>query len=361
MNKSVYIHIPFCTQICNYCDFCKMFYNEEFAFDYLLALEKEIKKNYNGEKIKTLYIGGGTPSILKISELKKLFRIIEIFKFCKGAEITFECNLDDIREELLNFLKKSKVNRLSIGIQSFDKKNFETLGRESDYKDAIFKIDMCRKLGFSNINIDLIYGLPGQSVSDLKKDLKKFLKLKTEHISTYSLIIEDNTILKLRGTEYLSDVTDAKMYETILKILKKKKFYHYEVSNFAKKSFESKHNLVYWDNLDYYGFGLGASGSYEGVRYENTKSLTQYIKGNFKKNENLLSKKEEMDYEIMLGFRKIAGISVFDFEKKYGEDIFKIFDIEEEIKKNNIIFNGTHIYINPKKIYLMNEILIKLI
>ncbi|MFI3260874.1 MAG: radical SAM family heme chaperone HemW [bacterium] len=361
MNKSVYVHIPFCTKICTYCDFPKMLYKEDFVLRYLISLEKEIKEYYNHEQINTLYIGGGTPSSLKIGELKKLFTCLELFNISSEAEITFECNLTDIRDELLQFLKANKINRLSIGIQSFNKKNLELLGRDSDYSEAKFKIDLCRKYGFENINVDLMYALPSESMKILKKDIKQMLKLGVEHISTYSLIIEDNTILKLNNTQYISDVVDSNMYKKIKKKLKNNSYNHYEVSNFAKKGYESQHNTVYWNNSEYYGFGLGAAGYYEGVRYENTKSLTEYINGKYRKEENLLSKKETMDYELMLGFRKMMGINLEEFQNKFDEDLLKMYPIEEQIKKKNIIKEGSNVFINPKKIYLMNEILIKLI
>lgn len=361
MNKSVYIHIPFCKKICSYCDFCKMNYNEEFVLSYLIALEKEILEKYNGEKINTLYIGGGTPSALKISELKKLFQTIQNFKLTENAEITFECNLDDIREEILKFLRDNKVNRLSIGIQSFNKNNLELLNREANYKDAAAKIKLCKKYGFENINVDLMYALPNEKINILKKDLKKILSLGITHISTYSLIIEDNTILKNKNIEYISDIIDSKMYKIIIKKLKKNGFNHYEVSNFSKPNYQSKHNLVYWNNEEYYGFGLGASGYYEGVRYENTKSLTDYISGDFTKEKSILSKKENMDFEIMLGFRKMEGISIKKFEKKYNESIFLMYDIQTQIDEKNIIKKNDMLFIDPKKIYIMNEILLKII
>lgn len=361
MNNSVYVHIPFCTSICSYCDFCKMKYNDDFAIGYLMALEQEIIEKYNHENIKTLYIGGGTPSALKIPDLKKLFNSLKLIKLGDEYEFTFECNIDDVREELLSVLKDNKVNRLSIGIQSFNKNNLEFLGRDANFNDTFDKIKLCRKYGFNNINVDLMYAIPGESIRTLKKDIKKILKLKVEHISTYSLIIENNTMLKINNVEYISDIKDEKMYRVIRKFLKKNKYNHYEVSNFSKEGFESKHNSVYWNNEEYYGFGLGAAGYYEGVRYENTKSLTDYISKEFTKEKNILSKKENMDYELMLGFRKMDGINVLNFKEKFNEDIFEVYEIEKQINEKNLIFKNNNIFINPKKIYVMNEILIKLI
>ena len=361
MSKSVYIHIPFCKAICSYCDFCKMLYNENFALDYLIALEKEIIEKYDSQLIETIYIGGGTPSSLKITELKKLFNIIKLFKFDKEYEFTFEINLDDIREELLEILKENKVNRLSIGIQSFDKNNLEFLKRDSDFKDAKAKISLCRKYGFGNLSVDLMYAIPGQTMSMLKKDIKKFKKLKTEHISTYSLIIEDHTAIKINNTEYIDESLDAKMYKCITKSLKRNKLNKYEVSNFSKTGYESKHNLVYWNNEEYFGFGLGAAGYYDGVRYENTRGLTDYLSGNFTLEKNFISKKENMDNELMLGFRKTDGININTFKNKFGKELLEVYDLNGFIKEKILIIKGNNIMVNPKSMYLLNEILIKII
>ncbi len=358
---STYVHIPFCKKICTYCDFCHLLYNEEFVFNYLLALEKEIIEKYNKEKIRTLYIGGGTPSCLSVPALKKFFNIMNLFDLSLVEEYTFECNLDDIRVELLEILKENRVNRLSIGIESFNENKLKILGREAEFKDAKDKISLCRKYGFDNINVDLMYAVDGETMGNLTSDLRKIVKLKTEHISTYSLIIEDNTILKQKGINYISEKLDNKMYNKIKSFLKRKGYNHYEVSNFAKSGFESKHNLVYWNNEEYYGFGLSAAGYYEGVRYENNNSLKLYINNDYTKEQNMISKKERMDYELMLGLRKLSGINIDKFEEKFEENLFEIYNIDEQINQKNIINNNGFIYINPKKIYLMNEILIKLI
>ena len=191
--KSVYIHIPFCNSICSYCDFCKVVYNKDWVEPYLKRLEEEIDNSYMGEEIETLYIGGGTPSSLTLDELEELFKILAKFHKKETTEFTFECNLNDIEEEKFNFLYEQGVNRLSIGIESFNEEKLEFMKRESNLKDAKKKIKMLRELGFKNINIDLMYAIPNETVKVLKQDLKKFMKLKPEHISTYSLIIESKT------------------------------------------------------------------------------------------------------------------------------------------------------------------------
>lgn len=360
MISSVYVHIPFCNNICSYCDFCKSLYNEDLALQYLIALQNEISINFEDEKLKTLYVGGGTPSALSVPLLKKLFNILSVFKFREEYEFTFECNIDDIRPELLVILKKCGVNRLSIGVQSFNKKKLDFLERDHNFEEAQSKIALCREYEFNNINVDLIYATPSETVSVLKSDIDKILKLNVEHISTYSLIIEENTKLKIKETEYIDQDLDEKMYKTIIKNLTKNKYNHYEVSNFAKPGFESVHNTVYWDNEQYYGFGLGASGYIRGTRYENTHGLPTYIKGSHVWEKEKLEIKQTMDYELMLGFRKNTGISISEFELKYKTSIFDAYDLDELISGKYIIIKGDNLIINPKHIYIMNEILVKI-
>ena len=194
MIKSAYIHIPFCNNICFYCAFCKMLKNDAFVDKYLNSLENEIKKNYKGDILDTLYIGGGTPTSLNEKELTKLFSILKIFKLNEEYEYTFEANILDINEKLLSILKSNRVNRLSIGIESFDENNQKLLNRKVSYEEAKSKIDLCKKY-FNNINVDLMYALPGETMEDLESDVDEFLKLNVNHISCYSLMIMPNTKL----------------------------------------------------------------------------------------------------------------------------------------------------------------------
>ena len=359
MAKAIYIHIPFCKSICSYCDFCKFLYNEKWVGAYLTALKREIKDRYMDDDISTIYIGGGTPSALSCDEIKRLMEIIKVFKTDNLKEFTFECNLSDINKVLLVLLKYYKVNRLSIGIEAFNKKNLEFMERSADYKDALEKIKLCREYGFNNINIDLMYAIPGETLKDLKKDLDLFMSLNPTHISTYSLIIEEHTKLDNINAQVIAEELDYEMFKLIEKRLKNA--HHYEVSNFAIKGYESIHNLVYWNNEEYYGFGLGAAGYIDDIRYENTKNLKEYLLGNYVKSKEILGKKEKMDYEIMLGLRKLDGINIKEFKEKYGEDIETVYNLAPLYKNKDLIKKKGYIYINPSKIYIMNEILIKII
>jgi len=359
--KSVYIHIPFCNSICSYCDFCKVVYNHDWIYPYFERLSEEIDNSYLGEVIETLYIGGGTPSCLTIEELKILFQLLNKFHFSSNIEFTFECNLNDLEEEKLLFLYQHGVNRLSIGIESFDEEKLKFMNREANFKDAKKKIELARKIGFKNINVDLMYAIPNETTKVTQNDLKLLLKLNPEHISTYSLIIEKNTLVGLNKIKPIEEDKDSKMYDLICKTLKKAGYVHYEVSNFAKKGFSSKHNLTYWNNEEYYGFGCGASGYVAAIRYENTKSLTEYLKGNFVSSKSLMSKVDNMENELILGFRKLEGISLEHFFDKFEENMQNIFPIKPLIKNGDLIYKDGYIFIHPKKLYVMNEILIKLI
>ena len=321
MSKSVYIHIPFCRNICSYCDFCKLLYKKDWADLYLNKLNEEILDRYLDDEIKTIYIGGGTPSCLSLSQIKKLLEICHNFHLSSQIEFTFECNLDDITEEILYLLKLNGVNRLSIGIQSFNEDNLYFLNRKHTLEEAEEKMALIRKLGFNNVNIDLMYALPTEDLSVLKKDLTMFLKLEPDHISTYSLMIEPHTMLYQKRIKPISEDMDSLMYKTIIKTLEKKDYHHYEVSNFAKEGYESKHNLTYWNNEEYYGFGLGASGYIDDIRYTNTKSLKNYLDGFYHGEQEILSLKDAMDNELMLGFRKCEGISLEKFKRKFGKNM----------------------------------------
>ena len=359
--KSMYVHIPFCKKICSYCDFCKNYYNEDVASNYLDALRDEIKECYQGNTINTLYIGGGTPSSLSSDNLDKLFNILSIIRLSNKYEYTFECNYDDITEELLHTLKENKVNRLSIGIQTFNECYEKVLNRNINKKEIIKNVNLA-KTYFDNINVDLIYALPDESIANLKLDLDMFTSLGVNHISTYALIIEDNTVLSINGVKELEDEEQKNMYYYIKKFLEDNGYTHYELSNYAKKGFESKHNLTYWNNERYYGFGAGASSFIGNKRYDNTKSITNYIK---KKSrivyEECLDNDQLIKDEVMLNLRKINGINKKVFYKKYGKNINELFLYNELLKDKLIVEDIENIRINDKYLFVSNTIISKFI
>lgn len=358
MAKACYIHIPFCDHICSYCDFCKLLYQKEWIVSYLQALEKEIQEGYHHEVLDTLYIGGGTPSSLSNLELERLLQILQALKLSEHYEYTFECNIENIDEMKLRLLKQYGVNRISIGIETINPKLLRTLNRKHTKESIKNKIKMMKMVGYSNINVDLMYALPDESLEDVEKDIEFLLSLKVPHISTYSLILEPHTKLYIDGVKPIDEDLDFEMYQLIQKKIEQHGYIHYETSNYAKAGYESRHNCTYWNNEEYYGFGLGASGYYSGIRYENTRSLNHYLKGCYRLEEHTLSKLEKMQNEMILGLRKVEGVNRELFVLKYGYKIEEVFPIQELLDSGKLIDQNGFLTIPAAYQYLANEILI---
>ena len=356
---SVYIHIPFCSNICSYCDFSKMFYNKKYVEKYLEVLEDEIKSRYKGELVKTLYIGGGTPSSLDEKELERLFEIIKIFKLSKDYEFTIEANVENLTEEKIRFFKENKVNRVSLGVQTFDNDNLICLNRKHTKEEVFNVVKLLKENSINNINIDLIYGI-NNNIEKVKKDIDYFFQLDIPHISCYSLIIEDNTTLKNNNTQYIDEDIEYEMYKYIEKILENNNYIHYEISNYAKKNYESKHNLVYWDNEYYYGFGLSAVSYIDDYRTTNTKNLSKYLNKEYICSKEFENKERSMDNELMLGLRKLEGINLLNFKKKYKCNLEDVYNIEDLLEEKYLIKEKDYLRINKEYIYLSNEILLKI-
>ena len=357
---AVYIHIPFCNYICAYCDFCKVFYNKKYINDYLEALNKEIKSNYKGEIITSLYIGGGTPSSLSIDELKRLFNIISIFNLSKDCEFTMEANADSLTLDKIKLLKKYGVNRVSLGIETINKKLQEVIERRTSKESIINCINNLKKEGITNINVDLIYAIKGETLDDLKKDIDFLISLDVPHISTYSLIIEDNTKLKIKGVKNIDKSIDREMYDMISSILKNNNYIHYEISNFSKKGYSSKHNLKYWYNLEYYGFGVGASGYIDNIRYTNTRSITNYINGKTILDKEIVTIKDKMFYEVMLNLRTNKGIDKEIFKDKYKTNIDDIFEYKDLVKDKVLFEDRKYLRVKEEYFYVLDEIICKI-
>lgn len=339
MTDSVYIHIPFCTQKCKYCSFIS-FTNLEFKEAYISSLLKEIEANYKGEPLKTLYFGGGTPSLL---EIKHLESIVNKFILQKDCEVTLELNPDDADINYLKGLKKIKINRLSIGSQTFDNSTLKLIGRRHNSEQTINAVKLAKEAGFSNISLDLIYGLPNQTLKTLNQDLENLLALDIQHISTYGLKIEENSVWGKHVPENLpDDDMQADMYLFINKVLEEKGYKRYEISNFALKGFESKHNLNYWNNEKYYGFGIAAHGYNDGVRYANSISFKDYLNNPLKKEfSHIQTSKEKLEEEIFLGFRKESGIDISKINKNYN------INFEEKYKKTLEKYSPDYIVKTP--------------
>lgn len=360
MIKSAYIHIPFCNTICTYCDFCKIYYDKKYINDYLSNLEKEIKSRYKEDILDTIYIGGGTPTSLDVSELERLLKILSIFKKNNNLEYTIESNVESLSLDKIKLIKKYGINRVSLGVQSFNDKILKELNRHHN-KDMVFKaVKKLKNNGITNINIDLIYGV-NNDINNIKNEIKEFIKLDIPHISCYSLIIEDNTIFGISNRNYIDESIEYEMYEIIRNTLKDNNYNHYEISNYSKDNYQSRHNLTYWNNDYYYGFGLGAVSFIDNKRISNTKNLTKYLKGNYIYEEILEDKKTRMENELIVGLRKIEGINTKEFYKKYNENIEDIFPIKRLIKEGKLNIKNNNIFIPEDKLYLSNEILLEFI
>jgi len=336
---SAYVHIPFCTQICYYCDFSKVFIKNQPVDSYLEHLLEEFK-SYDIQKLSTLYIGGGTPTALSAPQLEVLLNgLTKNLDLSVLEELTIEANPGDLDADKIAVLKNSAVNRVSLGVQTFDDKMLKKIGRSHLEKDIYENIDRLKLAGFDNISIDLIYALPGQTMEQVKENVAKAIGLDIPHMSLYSLILENHTVFMnrmRRGKLPLpKEELEAEMFEYIISELERAGFEHYEISNFSKPDFESRHNLMYWDNAEYYGIGAGASGYVNGVRYKNHGPIRHYLsaveEGNARITEEHLSQKEQMEEEMFLGLRKKSGVSMARFEEKFGRSFDGLYG---EIVKN---------------------------
>ena len=349
MIKHAYIHIPFCIRKCHYCSFLSGFDITKKDI-YINSLLKEIKIRYKSDKLKTLYIGGGTPSLL---EEKDIENILNNFEFDNAPEITLEANPETVSKQKFSNLKKIGINRISLGIQTFNNDILKIIGRNHNEKNIYTAIEQIKTADFENISIDLIYGLPSQNIEIFKDDLIKAINLDIKHISTYGLKIEEESFFYKNPPKNLPDEDmQADCFLYLCKILKENNFEHYEISNFAKSGFMSQHNLCYWKNQNYYGFGLNASG-YEGTtRYKNTSYFERYIKNPLEKEEEIiLNKKLIQEEEIILALRLKEGIDINRLPKKYEK-------IYHKYKQNELLdITNNHLHLTEKGILLSNEII----
>ena len=338
----VYIHIPFCKQKCYYCDFISFPNIEKMQEKYVQALLKEIEnfiKENQELKIETIYIGGGTPSYI---DSKYIEKILSLFNKKNLIESTIEVNPGTVNKEKLEAYKKAGINRLSIGLQSTSNRLLKQIGRIHKFEDFLNTYNLAKNIGFNNINVDLMIGLPNQNIADIKKSLEEVVKLNPTHISVYSLIIEENTPIAQmieKGELNLPDEEEERnMYWYVKNFLELQGYNHYEISNFSKKGYESKHNLDCWEQKEYVGFGLAAHSYINKIRYSNTEDLEKYIKNceesRFNENKIIREKQnhftQEQEY-MLLGLRKIDGVSIQNFKNKFGEN--PIFVFRNELNK----------------------------
>lgn len=347
-NLGVYIHIPFCKKKCNYCDFISYNKNEVMQKQYIDSLINSIeytKQSNNFDKyiVNTIYIGGGTPSYIDSKQIVKIIeKIKESFVVCENAEITIEINPGTITKEKLLDYKSCNINRISIGCQAIQDELLNMLGRIHNYEEFLNSYKLVKEIGFENTNVDLMLGLPNQKIKDIETSVTEVLKLEPKHISVYSLIVEEGTVIeqKISSGELVlpKDKDERAMYKKIKKILEKNDYIHYEISNFAKEGYESKHNLACWNQEEYIGFGLASHSYFENKRFSNIENFELYIE-NCKKNqfetniiihENQTEEEKKKEY-MLLGLRKIKGVSISKFEQKFR--INPLFYFRFEISK----------------------------
>lgn len=378
MSISLYIHIPFCLKKCIYCDFVSGIYDPATAREYVDAMKKEICRIPADAGLSTLYTGGGTPTALSTPVLQDLLRnIFSHFRFCDGYEATIEANPGTLDKEKLQALHSAGINRISIGIQSFRDDELVFLGRLHTSQEAVQAVQLASDAGFENIGIDLIYGIPGQSIVSWMETLRDAVNLKPKHISTYELTAEEETPLyqflnsppdKIpdlfrRRSKRLPEGTIIEMYNRTIDYLKVEGYVHYEISNFAIPDFFCRHNLHYWDRGEYYGAGLGAHSFINGKRSYNTDSLRDYLniiaKGEspVKETESITEDKA-LSEAIFLGLRKVEGISVQAISELYGKDILNLYgkDIKDLVESGLIELEKENIRLTRKGLLLSNEV-----
>ncbi len=359
--KSLYIHIPFCDHICHYCDFPKRIATEEQKEKYIEYLIKEYYM-YDIPTLETIYIGGGTPSSLPLNLLETLLAILPIVE-----EITIECNPNDVDEEFLTLLKKYNVTRLSLGVQTFDETLLAIIGRTHTRTQSLEAIELIKTYGF-NLSIDMIFNLPKQDEISLRDDISLVLGHDVEHISYYSLILEPNTVFEKwinRGTLEEPESGDH-YYEVVISEFKEFGYEQYEISNFTK-GHKSKHNLTYWNNEEYIGLGLAASGYINNERYSNVRMFSEYfslIDSEKKPIEYIdeLSIKDQMYEQLMLGFRKLEGISIEGFFDRFGIELFKAFpELENLVSEGYLEVESGKIRVTKKGLFFNNDMLVRLL
>ncbi|MGM0217718.1 radical SAM family heme chaperone HemW [Enterococcus sp. AZ126] len=368
---SAYIHIPFCEHICYYCDFNKVFLEGQPVDEYIQSLLTEIrltKEQYPSKDTKTIYIGGGTPTSLSANQLAVLLKgVRELLPIEAGNEFTVEANPGDLTQDKLQVMKEYGVNRLSMGVQTFDDQLLKKIGRKHTAEDVYDTMKFLEKEDFLNVSIDLIYALPGQTLEGFRDTLRRAIELDLPHYSLYSLILENKTMFMnwvRQGRLQLPDQeVEAQMFEETILAMEKAGRHQYEVSNFALKGQESQHNLVYWNNDHYYGFGAGASGYLGHTRYRNHGPIQHYLKP-LKENQlptvetELLTLNNQMEEELFLGLRKMRGVSKSRFQEKFGLPLDHVYKetIPELVQKGLLLENEDHIQLTEQGLFVGNDV-----
>lgn len=351
---SLYIHIPFCKSKCKYCDFLS-FPNTEYINAYKKALLNEIKAFDCTDTVKSIFIGGGTPSIIESSIIAEIMEAVSKFSILENAEITIEANPGTLTEEKLLVYKNSGINRISMGLQAWQNVLLKKLGRIHTSEEFLQSYTLAKKY-FDNINIDLMFSLPDQTMDMWLETLDNVTALKPQHISAYSLIVEEGTPFYNMELNLPDEKTDREMYHTAISFLKDRGYNQYEISNFAQKGYESVHNSVYWQRGNYKGFGLGAASLVNSARYKNTENITDYIKGVTITEKEELTKDDEMAEFMFLGLRMTQGVSITKFKNEFGVNILEKYKAVINEYKDYIIIDNDRIRLTTEGIDISNRI-----
>ena len=363
----LYVHIPFCVRKCQYCDFLSGPSDEETKDRYIEALLKEIRAAEHTEdyEIVSVFIGGGTPSALKAEAIASIMRTLqEQFFFCEDAEVTIEANPGTVDLEKLTIYRNVGINRLSLGLQSTDAEELKLLGRIHSYEEFLKSYEWAREAGFSNINIDLMFAIPGQTGEAWRQQLYQVAELNPEHISAYSLIIEEGTPFAEQNLDLPDEDTEYQMYEDTAEILERYGYRQYEISNYAKQGYMCRHNAGYWQRREYLGFGLGASSLYGGMRFSNTHQMQEYLKESrnpdqIRKDVTVLSRNEQIEEFMFLGLRMTEGISEKKFEENFDVRLMDVYgDILQKYEETGFMEHiETKWRLTRKGIHVSNHIL----
>lgn len=352
---SLYIHIPFCKSKCKYCDFLS-FPNTEYINAYKKALLEEINAfDCENESIKSIFIGGGTPSVIDSGIIAEIMESIGKFNIEKNTEITIEANPGTLTEEKVKEYKKSGINRINMGLQAWQNSMLKKLGRIHTRESFLESYELAQKY-FNNINIDLMFSLPDQSYDMWFETLENVTNLKPQHISAYSLIIEEGTPFYEMDLNLPDEETDRIMYHSAIKFLDEKGYKQYEISNFSKVGYESVHNSVYWERGNYKGFGLGAASLIDNVRYKNTEIMSEYINGVTIAEKEVLTKSEQMAEFMFLGLRMTKGVSISEFKRIFDEDMLLKYKSVINKYSNYIIVEGDNLRLKTEGMDISNMI-----
>lgn len=368
MGVALYVHVPFCKSKCMYCDFCSYSGSEDMMMEYTRALCDEILLTCTNKSIKTIFIGGGTPTYLSLEAWELLSGTIKRLNVECDCEFTVECNPGTIDELKLQLFKKMGVNRISIGLQAWQDRHLKRLGRIHTREEFVYSYNLIREQGFDNINIDIMFGLPAQSLEDLEETIMGVTNLTPQHISCYSLIVEEETpfgkLHKDGKLQLPEEEEERRMYERAVELLSEKGYKQYEISNFAKDGYKCRHNIIYWKLEQYIGCGAGAHGYLKGIRYRNEENIRKYIEAVSVSSlsvveSNINSIEDEMEEYMFMGLRMQEGVSEEDFHNRFGIDINIIYGviINKYLNLKLMDKRDGRLFLNTNGIQLSNSIM----